>query len=321
MKTQTKEKVRSNGEKFEILKLNIPKRTPRFVTKQGIHYSESMQLMFRKMGVTAEELQAINKKSLQFTKAMAEKYGKQSKIGNIETVKMIRSMARPGGFHILSSPNGFPAPEPQRPPDIRIDAKSPLQHLLVHAEGNGTGWLTHNYHGNDDQTDQKSVTFNFPKFGVPLDGFYLIKIPLLVSGQYFLIADDGFFYSKEARCWAGSSAMLTQGYTQPTFNFEHGLVLPGIQRYSSGDNNLTGVYPGFLEEGDDNINRMDVLIGVNNHFISDMKPVWLKAFETIDVTVSCWLGAMAKGDGSVAEINCTPNSGGILCPGISLWRV
>ena len=303
MKTLVKEKPYSNGEKAGTPKPQAAKGSTQVTTRSGELNKELMQVLFARVGVSMGELNAIHEKSVGQAREVAREYEKQSKAGNAESVRNLKLMLKkPMGRQqqqLFSGP--APWPEPKRRPDITIPALNPLQHALVHAKGTGSGWGI-----NDDHSDEKSLVFNFQVFSVPIDGFYMLKLPVMISGTCFMIADSSWLNPKEAKYWVTS-------YASSRYS-------PYLDSY--GDPALrNGFSKNFLEESHDHISRKDVLIGVNNHFVSEMRPVFLEAKDKIDIRASCTIGVEAKGDGAFAEINCSANAGGILCPGLYLWHI
>ncbi|MBK9731164.1 MAG: hypothetical protein IPO83_07730 [Chitinophagaceae bacterium] len=316
--SKNEKKNSRNPDPFKILFKK--KKISSFNSKHGILHNEGMNLFFKKLGITEDELKTINKKSLSFTRSMASKYSKLSEQGNKDIVNMLHHMIEHKDWPNSIVPLWCPFPPPGNTPLVNVEQKNFLQHASAHAEGNGTGLLTSHYYGNDDQTKSAGAEFLFPNLRVPVSGFYLIDVPIMIVGQYYLIADNGHCNSKEASCAARANGYITQQYNNPIFlggqeiyqlyNTDSGWK----ESYLNENNAFT-----FYDTGSD-INRMDTFALVTDLFVNDVKPVYLSKDSDISLKVYGSITAMGKGEGSVADINCEANSGGIFCPGVKMWQ-
>jgi hypothetical protein len=279
-----------------------------------IYYAE---LMNKKLGLSKEDIENCERKSVEACKKLEEKFKSQLAETKVDVRKMLESHLAKNG-RLFSGPPPPWAPPP--PPDLLKIYLSPspavYQHCHVHAAGKGDGigasvWL---WGFDDEQWDSCRVDYDF-SFTPLSNGTYNIWTSILSAGPYYLVADDGALNSKNVTCGLGVTFKVQQKYTVPV------TPMPGVVGSAMLSPTMSSFdyYEGFnlFEDGGQNISVQDSAIGTH---VFDQTFYFLQN-NPVTINLSFTALVVARGDGSVADLDLSGNNGAIACPGVQITQI
>jgi hypothetical protein len=259
----------------------------------------------KKLNITGEELNTLRENSLAFTKASAKKFEKLSRETNID-VKNLLANASLFGYDSTNSflqPRSLPVPPPIVDTFINPDSAYKYGQRSIRAEGEGDGIITQEWGGNADQYDFLHLDWKFG-YTPPVSAVYNFNTSIIAACPYYLIADDGAYDSKEASC-----RIHVQSYVYQ--KLPAGVFIPPNNHLSYIE--VDGPNSDIFTDGDDNINKFDTCVAVDN---VDINGVFLFGNIPVEISVYVTCEVMGKGAGSIADMNFTQGNGAIVCPGL-----
>ena len=278
-----------------------------FKTKQGFSNAASLKLLFKKLNITVEELNTSGGNSLVFTKASAKKFEKLSRETNIDVKNLLANASLIGYDSIdsLLQPRSLPGSPTSGETFINPDSVYKYGQRSIHAEGQGDGTITQEWGGYADQYDFLHLDWKF-NYTPPVSAFYNFNTSIIAACPYYLIADDRAYDSKEASCRINVQSYVYQKLPAEAF-------IPPNNHLSYIE--VDGPNSDIFTDGDDNINKSDTCVAVDN---IDFKDVFLFGNIPVEISVYVTCEVMGKGAGSTADMNFTPGNGTIVCPGLSV---
>lgn len=259
--------------------------------KKGILYGEAVQLLFKKIGITEEEINAINLKSIRNNKKMARQFEEEVQKSKVDVHAIIKE---------LSMHNNFNTPVIRDLPvgSIVIPVQDPNRFIVVHQEGSGTAGV-----GDTSITDTEMLTYTI-SFTPTTVGVYVFSIPFFAVGPYFMAADDGPCNDKYAEIGVDGTITGTQAYPSAAgpgqtvdIPLTGGAYLPIFKRHETNATVSDRILFG-----------QKVVFGLGN--IQKDMPVTL--------TISLRILVKVSGEGSIAEVNFGQGAGIVWCPEVDI---
>jgi hypothetical protein len=258
-------------------------------------------LLFEKLGITEEELDKVSSVAVDYCKRSARKFEDLSWKMKVDLEQLIMNGVHPAASpDMLNLAGGTLYDLPRALVNIFINSIQVYQFAHIHAEGEGSGLRTIEWDGHDDHYDGFVVDYEFGFFP-PSNGFYNFSAGVIASGPYFLVADDGSCDSKEVSMNLSSSIRVRQTVDSP---------VPGKPPIYILDDSVGEM---MYEEGSQNINRLDIVAASAK---LEKNGVFLIANEGVKINVSVGGRVMAKGEGSIGDVNLSQGNGGIACLGL-----
>jgi hypothetical protein len=239
------------------------------------------------------------------TNVSAKKLENLSRETNID-VKNVLTNASLTGYDPTNSflqPRSLRVPHPVVDTFINPDSVYKYGQRSIHAEGEGDGIITQELGGNADQYDFLHLDWKF-NYTPPASAFYNFNTSIIADFPYYLITGDSAYNSKEASC-----RIHVQSYVYQ--DLSAGAFIPPNNNLSYIE--VDGPNSDIFGDGDDNINKSDTCLVVDNTVING---VFLFGNIPVEISVYVTCEVMGKGAGSIADMNFTQGNGSIICPGL-----
>ncbi|MBK8634042.1 MAG: hypothetical protein IPN72_10960 [Saprospiraceae bacterium] len=160
------------------------------IRKKGILERSGLMLALKKIGISDEEFKDLNVKSFKHNKKVAELYERSI----LEHPLPITSLANEFDLEIKNRINSIPlnylGPNSWQTGSLKVFPDNPWAHATLSTEGLGDDYFTGTY------TETKNSNVISYLFGASVAGIYGFSMPVFVTGQYFLVADDGLCEDK-----------------------------------------------------------------------------------------------------------------------------
>jgi hypothetical protein len=281
--------------------------------KQKRNPRDPLLHLLGKAGVTADDLKAYRAEmlagSLEVQEALAAEAAGEAERnkGPAEYLEhhryLLESRVQPSARRFLPVDRavGYPlVPTSAPPPPRPFPTDDGYRDCRVVARGTGDGW---EWWGFDDDTDVEGCTFEIETSFVPaLTTDYTIKAGALCAGWYHLVANDKAWNSMQAEVSVKAYLGITQKFVSPIH------IAPGVVISQLDD----WVGETLFEHGDDNIAEYGQILGAA--LLEKKMLLWAGVPAKIQVTIIT--RAEARGEGSVATLDCQRPDGGLYFSGV-----
>ncbi len=310
---------RAKKEQFgreRFLRRIAPLRRHPISVKKGMNPRAALMAILDKAGVSAQDLNEIRTKSDAYTRAAGDAFVaslERRRLSGMPYVARAAQFAKdvryPGQIPTKGIvvhkyfPQDFPAPPPPPPPQY-LPPDSAYRDCHISGKGVGDGvdwpWVT------DDGTRGGfcDIEWQF-SFTPPATNIYTFSSAVWWGGKYYLVANDQWYDSKEA--WIDLSCSLGVNQQLPgPVQLPNGMTADSVQQFTpdvslfheDGQNILDGGASG----GAGPLNLSVLLFG--NY--------------PVDISITAYVSALARGGGSVVDFNLARPDGALACGGLGI---
>lgn len=288
--------------------------------EKGMNQEAALEHVLSKAGISRQDLAEVRRKSSEYTRAVGESfiaslqrkqlsgmsYFTKSPLfaSDYDWASKGRSIRMKGvGIHSWQF-GAEDSLQPTPPPPQYLPPNAFFQDCHVHGAGIGCGvnwpWVT------DDGTRGGScdIEYQFSLTPATTDN-YMFSSLVEFGGTYYLVADDGFFDSKEAWCKVSCYLGVNQPLPMPV-QISNEITVNEVQAF-------TPVVDLFYEDG------QNILDGGGTGGSTKLNlSVLLFANNPVEISVIISVDAWARGDGSVADLNLARPTGALVCGGVMI---